>query len=241
MTKKKYMHITLISFVIGIMLAVQYNTVKSPTDVRDTRDIWEIRQELSEEKKRHSELLTNIRSLNDIVSKYEDAEFSNPEILLRETVDELQRQAGLLPVEGPGLTLSIKPAEELKLYGYKIGTIPPDLLFRLVNDIYRHSGQVIEIDGQRLLHTTAIRDINGKTTINSIPISNSNVEVKIITPSIELANKLYNYLLASSFMDEFYIDNFELQVNEVQSKITIAESTTNTLTNTYLVEKNKGD
>lgn len=240
MTKKKYMHITLISFVIGIMLAVQYNTVKSPADVRDTRDIWEIRQELSEEKKRHSELLTNIRSLHDMVSKYEDAEFSNPEILLRETVDELQRQAGLLPVEGPGLTLSIKPAEELLLYGYEIGTIPPELLFRLVNDIYRHNGQFIEIDGQRLLHTSAIRDINGETTINGIPISNNNVEVKIITPSIELANKLYNHLLASSFMDEFYIDNFELIVNDVQSKITILEST-NTLTNTYLVEKNKGD
>ncbi|MEO4053614.1 DUF881 domain-containing protein [Solibacillus sp. CAU 1738] len=240
MTKRKYLHITLISFVIGLMLAVQYNTVKNPADVRDTRDIWEIRQELSEEKKRHSELLTSIRGLNDVVNKYEDAEFNNPEILLRDTVDDLQRQAGLLPVEGPGLTLTIKPSQELMLYGYQVEAVPPELLFRLVNDIFRHSGQYIEIDGQRLLHTTAIRDINGRTTINSVPISNSNVEVKIIMPSIELAKKLYNHLLASSFMDEFYLDNLELNINEVENRINIAESNT-TLTNTYLVEKNKGD
>lgn len=234
------MHITLISFVIGLMLAVQYNTVKNPTDVRDTRDIWEIRQELSSEKKRHSELLSNIRSLSDVVNKYEDAEFKNPEMLLSDTVDELKRQAGLLPVKGPGLTITIKPAQELILYGYKLGEIPPELLFRLVNDIYRQNGQFIEIDGQRLLHNSAIRDLNGKTTINSVPINNTNVEVKIIMPSNELANKLYNHLLASSLMDEFYIDNFELKVNEVQDQITIAKST-NTLINTYLVENNKGD
>ena len=32
------------------MVAVQYNTVKKP-EVRDTRDVWAIRQELAAEKK----------------------------------------------------------------------------------------------------------------------------------------------------------------------------------------------
>lgn len=221
------------------MLAVQYNTMQNPQE-RDTRDIWEIRQALSEEKKRHSELLTSIQSLNEVVSKYEDAESSNPELVLQETITDLHRQIGLLPVTGPGLTLTIKPAQELIEYGYKIEAISPELLFRLVNDIYRNGGQYVEIGGQRLLHTSAIRDINSVTTINSVPISKADVEIKIIMPSEELAQKLYNYLLSSSLMDEFYIDNLELVVNDVESSIEIKNTATQ-ITSSYLSEANKGD
>ncbi|KYG89422.1 DUF881 domain-containing protein [Metasolibacillus sp. FSL H7-0170] len=239
MKNNKNLHITLISFVIGFMLAVQYNTMQNPKE-RDTRDIWEIRQALSEEKKRHSELLTNIQALNEVVRKYEDVESSDPELVLRETVTDLHRQIGLLPVTGPGLTLKIKPAKELIEYGYQIEAISPELLFRLVNDIYRNGGQYVEIDKQRLLHTSAIREINGVTTINSVPISKTDVEIKIIMPSEELAQRLYNYLLSSSLMDEFYIDNLELVVNEVESSISIKNIATQ-ITSSYLSETNKGD
>lgn len=50
MEKKVVIRITIISFIVGLMIAVQYNTIQKP-ESRDTRDIWEIRQELSEEKK----------------------------------------------------------------------------------------------------------------------------------------------------------------------------------------------
>ena len=206
MTKKMYRNITIISFIIGFMLAVQYNTVQNPTE-RDTRDIWEIRQELSDEKKRHSDLLTSIRSLTDIVNKYEDVEFDNPELLLKQTVEELRKQAGILPVTGPGVTLTISPSLELKQFGYEIEPISPDLLIRLINDLYRYDAETIEIDGQRLTYNSAIRNINGKTTINSEPIENVDIEINILTQTYEKAQKLSNYLLASSFRDEFFIDN----------------------------------
>ncbi|MEC1179443.1 DUF881 domain-containing protein [Metasolibacillus meyeri] len=239
MKNNKNLHITLISFIIGFMLAVQYNTMQNPKE-RDTRDIWEIRQALSEEKKRHSELLTNIQGMNEVIRKYEDVNSSDPELVLRETVLDLHRQIGLSPVTGPGLTLTIKPAKELIEYGYDIDAISPELLFRLVNDIYRNGGQYVEIDGQRLLHTSAIRDINGATTINSVPISKVDVEVKIIMPSEELAQKLYNYLLSSSLMDEFYIDNLELVVGDVKSFIQIKNIATQ-ITKSHLSEAKKGD
>ncbi len=50
MNRKVVTRITIVSFIVGIMIAVQYNTVKEPSE-RDTRDTWELRQELSEEKK----------------------------------------------------------------------------------------------------------------------------------------------------------------------------------------------
>ncbi|MBD8025858.1 DUF881 domain-containing protein [Ureibacillus sp. Re31] len=221
------------------MIAVQYNTVQNPT-TRDTRDIWAIRQELSEEKKRHSELLSEIGTYNDLIKEYENNEKEQQANLLENTVEELNEQVGLTSVTGPGVILKISPALELINSGYSVENISPDLLIRLVNEIYHYNGLYVEIDGQRLTHTSAIRDINGETTVNSVPIRNTNVEIKVITDSYEKAEKLYGYLFASTFKDDFYLDNLNLSISKAQSEITIAPYD-GKLPNQYLVEDNKGE
>lgn len=220
LTRKMYIHITIVSFIIGLMLAIQYNTVQSP-EQRETRDVWEIRQLLSEEKDRYSQLMHAIRESSEIVSQYEDAELTDPELILAQTVSDLKKQAGMQAVEGPGLVLSIEPAEELIQFGYEIEKISPDLLTRLVNDLYRFNAEHIEVDGQRISFHTAIRDLNGNTSINGIPILNTSIDIYVITKTDEQAQKLYNHLLASSFRDEFYIDNLQLTIGEVEPSLRI--------------------
>lgn len=65
MTMKKRItgRFTVILFVIGFMSATQYNTVNTD-NTRDSRDTWEIRQQLSREKQLHSELLSEISLLD---------------------------------------------------------------------------------------------------------------------------------------------------------------------------------
>ncbi len=239
MNKEIVTRITIVSTIVGFMIAVQYNTIQQPT-TRDTRDIWEIRQELSEEKKRHSELLSEISNLNKIVREYENNDTESQAQLLKNTVNDLKRQTGISSVSGPGVILNISPAMELIEFGYTIKPISPDLLIRLVNEIYRYNGLFVEIGGQRVIHTTAIRDINGATTVNGVPIDGSNVEIRVITNSLENAEKLYSYLYASTFRDDFYLDNLNLVINEAQSYLTIGEYD-GELTNTYLVENSEGD
>jgi len=240
MTKEVVTRITIISFIVGLMIAVQYNTVKNPEDARDTRDIWAIRQELSVEKENHSELLTEIATYNEIIEQYEDDDAENQAILLKNTVEDLKQQVGLSSVNGPGLTLNIEPAAELLQFGYEIEPISPDLLIRLVNEIYRYDGQYIEIDGQRLTHKTSIRDINGVTTVNTVPINDADVSIKIITDTFEKAEKLYGYLYASTFRDDFYLDNLNLTINEAEKNIAIQEYD-GQLANDYLVENSEGE
>lgn len=238
MEKKVIIRITIISFIVGLMIAVQFNTVKKP-QYRDTRDIWEIRQELSEEKKQHSQLLNEIANLKKIVAEYEDATSEEQAKVLESTVENLREQVGLAEVQGPGVRLNIRPAEELILSGFKIEPISPDLLIRLMNEIYRYNGLYIEIDGQRIVYTSAIRDINGKTTVNSIPISDSNVVIHIITENFEQAEKLHSYLYASTFQDDFYLDNLKLTIYPAEENITI-NAFDGTLSTTYLL-KSEGD
>lgn len=238
MKKTHFRNITLISFVIGFMLAVQYNTVQQPTE-RDTRDIWEIRQELASEQKRHSEMLSMISESSETVRKYEDEEFINPEQIIQETVEQLQRQAGVLPMTGPGLSLMIEPSREMLQFGYEIQPISPQLLIRLLNDLYRHHAQAVEIDGQRVTLHSAIRDINGRTTINSMPIDETNMEIKIITANYDDAEKLSSVLFASTYRDEFFIDNLQLTIQPAQQHTRI-DSTVDLPRYDYLTEI-KGD
>lgn len=227
------------SSIVGLMIAVQYNTVKEPTE-RDTRDNWELRKELSEEKKRHSKLLSEILLSNEVADEYENTETKDKGEILQNTVEQLNREAGLSEVSGPGIEITIRPAVELVQAGFPIKSIAPELLYRLVNEINRFEGQFIEIDGQRIVHTTAIRDINGTTTVNGIPISETYVVIKVITESYEKAELLNNYLNISSFKDAFYMDNLNLVIGNPEEHITISEYH-GTLTNEYLIEQNKGE
>lgn len=220
MKKRILTRFTVIMFVIGLMTAIQYNTINEP-NIRDTRDVWEIRQELARENQLQSELLSEISSLDTTLGKYEATSSASPEQALRETAGELRRAAGLAETTGPGIEVFVEPSQEAIAMGLNIDGISPDLLIRLVNEINRFNGLYVSIDGKRIVNTTAIRDINGQTTVNTKPVETPPFSIKIISESMEDSEKLYNHLLASRILDDFYIDNLTLTISEPQTDLVI--------------------
>lgn len=222
MTMKKRItgRFTVILFVIGFMTATQYNTVNTD-DSRDSRDTWEIRQQLSREKQLHSELLSEISLLDDTLGKYSDEATQDPEAVLKETVEDLRVSAGFSQVTGPGIELEISPSLEAIALGTEITEIPPDLLIRLVNEINRFNGIELAIAGERVINTTAIRDINGYTTVNTKPISTPPFTIGITATSMEEARKLASHLTASAIHDDFYIDDLTITISEPQKKLAL--------------------
>lgn len=203
------------------MLAVQYNTVQNPK-TRDTRDVWAIRQELARETELHSELLSEVRMLEQTIGKYENMRNESPEIALNDTVNQLKKDIGLEPFNGPGLTITVNPSLESIALGQAVDGISPDLLIRLVNEINRFKAKVVDIDGKRIIYSSAIRDVNGKTTVNNLAIRNAPFTIKIGTSSFEEAKKLYNQLVASAIGDDFYIDNLTLEIGDPVNNLTIS-------------------
>ncbi|TAA68704.1 DUF881 domain-containing protein [Planococcus salinarum] len=220
MKKKVFSRFTMILFVIGLMTAIQFNTINEP-DSRDTRDVWEIRQELSREKQLHSELLSEIGTIDETLEKYKESESDSPEQALQETVETLRKEAGLTELTGPGLRIVIEPSPEAVATGQNIEQISPALLIRFVNEINRFNAIDLAIDGKRLINTSPIRDINGRTTVNGEPIGTPPLEMTIVAGTFENAEKLYNHLNASPILDNFYIDNLSVDVKRPQKKITI--------------------
>lgn len=230
---------TFVLLIIGLMIAVQYNTVKSP-EVRDTRDIWAIRNELATEKNLHSELLSEIRELDSTIHTYESLEDKNTGKVLTETVDKLYQQAGMTDLSGPGIVIKVEPSMESIAYGIPISGISPELLTRFVNDLNGFKGNYLEVDGKRFTTLSSIRDINGITSVNGLNLSTPPFEMKIITQSFSDGEKLYNYLLASSIHDDFYLDNLILEIGKPKNDVKI-RGWHEKFENIYLNELPKGE
>lgn len=239
MKKRINMKFTLVLLLIGFMVAVQYNSLENP-EKRDTRDIWAIRQELAEEKKLHLELLSEVRELDRTIASYRSLKESSAGQALNDTVDKLREKAGTTDIVGPGIVIEVRPSAESVAYGIPITSISSDLLTRFVNDVNRFKGIDMEIDGKRYNILSSIRVINGSTSVNGLNVSTPPFTIKIISQTLSDSEKLYNYLLASSIHDDFYLDNLVLDIHPPEEDILI-RGWPEQFENLYLNELSKGD
>jgi len=100
--KKKVLSFTIIAFITGIMLAIQFQTVQDPV-VRDTRDTKQLRAALEKEKELQAELIKELRSNEEKLSSYETEREQSKEETLRKTLEELQTETGLTEAKRPGI------------------------------------------------------------------------------------------------------------------------------------------
>jgi uncharacterized protein YlxW (UPF0749 family) len=218
---KKNISFIVISAVVGFMIAIQFQTVKKPVE-RDTRDIWQIREALLEEKELQSSLLNEISSIEEKLSAYESKRKQSKEQALRDTLQELKAEAGMTEVNGPGIILHIKPVLEGIQTGVPITNgVSPELLKRLLNELNMYDAKYVSVDGQRIINTTVIRDINNETKIDGHPLTSLPIEIKVAVDTIVTAEKLSNQMKASKATEEFFIDNLRLTVSDAKPEISV--------------------
>jgi uncharacterized protein YlxW (UPF0749 family) len=218
---KKNFSFIAISAVIGFMIAIQFQSVKEPVE-RDTRDLWQLREALLQEKELQSKLISEIRSIEEKLLAYESKQKQSKEQALRDTIEELENEAGLTELLVPGLTLKIAPILEKVQIGAPVSkAVSPELLKRLLNELNMYDAKYISVDGQRIINTTVIRDINNETKIDGHALSSLPIEVKVGVNDFVTAEKLYNRIKASKATEEFFTENLKLTVSEPNPKVTI--------------------
>jgi uncharacterized protein YlxW (UPF0749 family) len=211
---------TIITLVIGFMIAIQFQTVQEPV-VRDTRDVWQLREDLLKEKELQSKLIREIQSNEDKLAMYESERAQSKEQILRETLIELKQEAGLTDVTGPGIILTVEPDLAEVVLGQPVVNVSPELLQRLLNELNMFEAKYVSIDGNRIINTSVIRDINTKTTINGQAIRGIPFEVKIVTDSMTSAEKLSNRMKASNVVEDFFIENLRVSVSKPIPEVTV--------------------
>ncbi|WP_369824150.1 DUF881 domain-containing protein [Anoxybacillus sp. UARK-01] len=217
MVRKKLVHFTVIMAIIGFMLAIQVQTTKQPA-VRDTRDIWQLRQDLKREQQLEQQLLLEIRRNDEKIQNYLQNPAGNQAATLQETVEELRKEAGLTETTGPGVVLTIEPFYPEDYVGPITYTISPELLKRLINELNMYGAKEIAVADERLANTTAIREVNGVTKIGKKSISSLPIQVKVISDDV---TTLYNHLKVSTIYDDFVTENLQITVSEPMPAVSI--------------------
>lgn len=220
MKKNMNASFTAITVIIGFMLAIQFQSVNEPK-VRDTRDIWQLRQALAKEMKTQSHLLEQISDQETKLEKYQTEMKGSKEEALKQTLHELKKEAGLTNIDGPGIILTIVPIEEELRMGTPAGYVSPDSLKRLVNELNRYGARHIAIDGQRVINTTVIRDINGATKVGGYTLNTLPFDIRVIADTKEAAANMHSRMQISSIADDFFIDNLKVEVSKPKGDVVL--------------------
>ncbi len=214
---KRKFSFTIITVIVGLMIAIQFQTVKQPI-IRDTRDTWQLRSDLNREQEVQSQIIQEIRKYDKMLQEYSREREESKENIVRETLVELKKEAGLTEMNGPGIKMTVKPLFDEELLGNAQENISADLLRRFVNELNSYGVEEISIANQRVVSNTVIREINGRTKVNNAWIPNANFEIIVITSD---PTKLYNRLQVSRAMDEFAIENLLLEVSTPINQVTV--------------------
>lgn len=214
---KKGLSFALLTMIFGLMLGIQFQTIKEPVE-RDTRDMWQLREDLKKEQQLQAELLNEIRKYDEIIESYKKQENSNPETALKETLAVLKEEVGLTEISGEGITITIDRLFSEELLGVEIQNISPELLKRLINELNSYGAKEISIEGRRVINSTVIRDINGQTKMDNFSLNSFPIKINVISDNVD---KLYNRMNASNTDEDFAIDNLKLTISDPIEQLTI--------------------
>lgn len=214
---KKGLSFALLTMIFGLMLGIQFQTIKEPVE-RDTRDMWQLREDLKKEQQLQAELLNEIRKYDEIIESYKKQENWNPETALKETLAVLKEEVGLTEISGEGITITIDRLFSEELLGVEIQNISPELLKRLINELNSYGAKEISIEGRRVINSTVIRDINGQTKMDNFSLNSFPIKINVISDNVD---KLYNRMNASNTDEDFAIDNLKLTISDPIEQLTI--------------------
>ncbi|MGI5850541.1 MAG: DUF881 domain-containing protein [Clostridiales bacterium] len=164
-TKGQYA-LTLVSLILGLMLATQFKNVQKVggnVSVQRTQELTEYIKKLESD---NENLLNQINEYKDIISSYENT--SQDETLLNELI-RTKSQAGLMSMEGPGVVITV---DNLLISGWDgnqqvFQSVHYDDLLRLINELNAAGAEAIAINNERVISTTEIRNAGDYIVINT--------------------------------------------------------------------------
>ncbi|WP_179298820.1 DUF881 domain-containing protein [Evansella halocellulosilytica] len=203
--KDRMITFTIVTMIIGFMVAIQFQITKEP-EVRDTRNVNELRQALTVEKERQKELNEEIDRQIELLNELEQSE--NVEDVISDVIEELSESAGLTEKSGAGVVIEISPHFDENYSGGAIRSVPPHLLRMLINELNINGAEEIAIGHQRIVSNSAIREANGVTLVNGSRMTQFPLKVRVITDDPE---QLHHAIMSSQSKEYFSYDNFNIE------------------------------
>ena len=217
--KKNQIHLSLtaVTFFFGLLLAIQYTNMQNPVVV-DARNIDQLREELKKQEELQVNLLNEIQKNEKQLESFEASLSDEYESVLQENIEDLREEIGLTEVSGKGLVITIHPIN----FGYTPDGFTPylsvELMSRFLNELKSLGAQEISVGNERIIATSAVREVNGRMMLNHTPIASFPIQIKVIATDPQ---RMKSGLDISYIQDDFALENLGIKISNVNQTVTV--------------------
>lgn len=217
--------IGLTAFILVMIMFAQFKTVQE-TDITgiETMREAELRTELASWKSKYEEVNTKIEETEGKIEEYNNELQNNNDLtnLLQDELNEAKMYAGYTDLTGEGIIITLSDNDKSQI-------VASDLI-TLVNELKNAGAEAISINGERIVTTTDIIDIQYKYILINTS-SNEGRVLRIYSPFVVKAIGNQKYLESAITVKYGYID--QMEANE--------KSISYVLDNNVIVEKYNGN
>src|SRR5690554_2856397 len=153
--------ITMICVLLGVMLAWQYKSINNSVTLKqyENKRLEELKDEIIELQNKNNSLQVKLQELIDrnrlLESQGDDAEsFRND---LESRLLKARIFAGLEPVEGPGLVITIENGKHFN--------VQDDDILSVINELRAADAQAVSVKDERILAMSEIRSVSNSSYI----------------------------------------------------------------------------
>ncbi|WP_018921338.1 DUF881 domain-containing protein [Salsuginibacillus kocurii] len=140
--------------------------------------VLELRQLLDREQERALALNESLSEYESLLADYQHEQKAHTAAAMEETLEDLEKNAGLTDREGGGLLIRIKPEE----HPYETDQhVRVEHLRRLLNDLNRYEAEDVAIGHERITTQSAFREVNQIPHINGNPLPALPLTVYVLT------------------------------------------------------------
>jgi len=182
MQKQGQLSIALVCVILGVMLAVQFRTTKTIQYSLPYQRVEDLSQRLQSVEKERDALLAQLRNLHQRSAS--DAATIE--------MDTLKMDAGMVPVQGPGIIITVDDTKLSAPLGNKnpnLYLIKDEDILKILNELRAGGAEAISINNQRIIASSEFRTAGSVFSVNNKSLS-SPLEIKVIGDPAALENSL---------------------------------------------------
>lgn len=179
--KSTHVAICSICFLIAFATTVQIRTTSiSKSDILRLKNENELRDEITQWEEKYEVSQTTIIELKKKIEEYRNEYSSNDDkiALIKSELDDANILAGNVAVKGPGIEVVLDDTAEIERIAFESGMFDSNVyiihdtdLMSVVNELLAAGAEAVDINGQRIVSTTAIRCVGPLIQINGINYS----------------------------------------------------------------------
>lgn len=153
--------IALVCLVLGLMVSIQFRTIKQGVGPVSEYRARELASQLKKVKEENTKLTNAKKEYEAKIKEYEDtaSKGSISAKLLKQELDQVRILAGIEDVEGQGITVIVDDLKFSEKVNYPL--ISYSMLLELLNELNAAGAEAVSINDQRIISTSEIRQVGG--------------------------------------------------------------------------------